>query len=206
MCVCLLLGHAGKHKDSASVTSDNAESIVQVQGVNKGSAVSTDGPSKVVLHATVFIHPFRKLGTHEQLNSQELGLFAKTVLGGMASELILPAVLVNRVVVGSNTTSSDPDGMTIRVFRIGKSVTVGRHDSLDGTNDILVGGFRVGSQSRLDGKGSQDAAEFEKNQRKRKVRNTDTDGILTTREMSTIIVTSLTCMCAGHCFQLPLLP
>jgi hypothetical protein len=148
--------HSRKYENSSTVTADDAESVVQVKGIDIGSSVSAKRTSKDELHATVFVHLLGEFGAHQQLDSKELCLFAQTVLTRVASKLTLPIALVNGVVVGLDAASRDPDGMTVGVFRIRKSVTVRSHDSTNGTMDILVGGVREGSQGGLDGKGCLD--------------------------------------------------
>lgn len=138
------------------MTSDYSQSFVKVDHIDISHTVATDRASKGILHASIIGHLIGYCGTHEKLDSQELGFLAKAMLGRMQGEQPLPLKDVSGIVVGLDAASCEPDGMSVFDSRVGKAVTVGGHDTLDRTVNILVGGVGEGSHRGLDGEGCND--------------------------------------------------
>ena len=124
--------------------------------------MSTQRTSETVVHASVVVDVFWDCGSHQQLDGEKLGLFPESVLGWVEAEQSLPFPNIAFVVVGLDPSASDPDGMAVGDFGVGKGVTISGHDSSNGAANVLVGGIGKGSQVGLDGEGRNNAVNIEK--------------------------------------------
>jgi hypothetical protein len=116
--------------------------------------VTAKWASEAIFHASVFLHFLGDRGSHQELNGQELGLFAKSMLRRVEAEKAFPFLNVGRVVIRLDASTCDPDGMSVRDFRVREGISVSRHDTTDRTANVLVGCVREGSKAWLDGERS----------------------------------------------------
>lgn len=140
------------------MATDDAKRSVNIQRVDVGQAVSAKWTVKPIFHAAILLHCLVHFGSHEQLDGKYLGLLAKASRGWMEFKLSRPGGQVDAVVVWLNLSARDPDRLAIRLLRIGQSVTVGRHDALDRSNNVLVGRVGVSRQRWLNRKRRDDTA------------------------------------------------
>ena len=153
-----LLVQLGKYKGGSAVTLDDAHALVHVDSIDVGRSMAADRSRECVLHATVFwVHVAWHGSSHEQLDGQELGLFAKALGGRVKRKELLPVGLVGGVVVGLDPSASDPNGLARRILGVLKCVAVSGHDAFDRLVDILVGSASFGRVA-FDRKGRNNAA------------------------------------------------